>query len=107
MSKIKAVYLTTIDNPFDPSTEWDEWLRFDEDHGYYTSQYLARLANTSTELSEADYLVEVSAVIDRICDLNPLGLYRKVVVYDENSGTGEEGEGAPALLAPPTASLRS
>ena len=23
--------LSTIDNPFDPFTQWDEWKRYDED----------------------------------------------------------------------------
>jgi hypothetical protein len=97
MNKIKAIYLTTIDNPFNPSQQWDEWRRFDEDHQYFTSQYLARLAKTSTELSEEDYLIELGDTIDRICDLNPIGLYKKLVIYEEdveNSVVSEEGGGA-------------
>ena len=77
-----AVYLTTIDNPFNPHTQWDDWLRYDEDHGYYTLSYLARIAKTSNELSSSDYLVEVENAIDEICKLNLLGLYTKLVIYE-------------------------
>ena len=27
--------LSTIDNPFNPFTQWDDWLRYDEDKKYY------------------------------------------------------------------------
>lgn len=77
-----AVYLTTTDNPFNPHTQWDDWLRYDEDHGYYTLSYLARIAKTSNELSSSDYLVEVENAIDEICDLNLLGIYTKLVIYE-------------------------
>ena len=77
-----AVYLTTIDNPFNPHTQWDDWLRYDEDHGYYTLSYLARIAKTSNELSSSDYLVEVENAIDEICRLNLLGIYTKLVIYE-------------------------
>lgn len=77
-----AVYLTTIDNPFNPHTQWDDWLRYDEDHGYYTLSYLARIAKTSNELSSYDYLVEVENAIDEICRLNLLGIYTKLVIYE-------------------------
>ena len=71
--------LTTIDNPFDPFTQFDEWKRFDEDHGYYTCAYLARIAKTSDELSETDEAIAINQAIDEIINLNILGIYRKVV----------------------------
>lgn len=79
-----AVFLTTIDNPFNPNTQWDDWLRYDEDHGYYTTPYLARIAKTSDELSSADYLDAVEQAVDEICELNLLGLYTKLIVYEDN-----------------------
>jgi len=79
-----AVFLTTIDNPFNPNTQWDDWLRYDEDHGYYTTSYLARIAKTSDELSSADYLDAVEQAVDEICELNLLGLYTKLIVYEDN-----------------------
>ena len=79
-----AVFLTTIDNPFNPNTQWDDWLRYDEDHGYYTTSYLARIAKTSDELSSTDYLDAVEQAVDEICELNLLGLYTKLIVYEDN-----------------------
>jgi hypothetical protein len=31
------VMLTTIDNPFNPFDNWDEWYAYDEAKGYCTS----------------------------------------------------------------------
>ena len=42
-----ASMLTTIDNPFDPFTQFDDWLRFDEEKGYHTCQFLAKIARPS------------------------------------------------------------
>jgi hypothetical protein len=73
-----AIMLTTIDNPFNPFTQWDEWKSFDEDKGYFTCSYLARIAKTSDELSDVDYELAVEEAINEICELNTLGLYKKV-----------------------------
>ena len=40
--------LTTIDNPYSPFTQFDEWLEFDTLKGYNTCGYLARVAKTSS-----------------------------------------------------------
>lgn len=37
--------LTTVDNPYNPHTHWDEWYKWDVSHGYLTSEWIARLAN--------------------------------------------------------------
>ena len=70
--------LTTTDNPFDPFTQWDEWKRFDEDMQYYTCEYLARIAKTSDDLSDADNESAIEDAINEIVSLNILGVYRKV-----------------------------
>lgn len=74
----KVSMLTTIDNPFDPFTQFDEWLSFDEEKGYMTCEYLARIAKTSSDLSETDQNQEIERAIDEIIDLNVLGIYKKV-----------------------------
>ena len=76
-----AVFLTTIDNPFNPQTQWEDWKRFDEDHGYYSSEYLARIVKTSDELSDTDYLIAVEDAVDSICRLDILGIYKKFVLF--------------------------
>lgn len=70
--------LTTIDNPYDPFTQFDDWYAFDEAHGYCTCSYLARIAKTSDELSEKDQELAINSAIDEIVDLNILGIYKKV-----------------------------
>lgn len=70
--------LTTVDNPFDPFTQFDEWLEFDTAQGYYTPQFLARIVRTSDDLSEADRDLAIEQGIDEIVRENVLGLYRKV-----------------------------
>ena len=47
------VMLTTKDNPYDPFTQWDDWYAFDEEQGYCTSGYLARIVKTSNEMADA------------------------------------------------------
>ena len=46
------VYLTTVDNPWNPFTNWDEWLRYDIGQGYFTCERLARLAPISDVLPD-------------------------------------------------------
>lgn len=70
--------LTTIDNPFDPFTQFDEWFAFDESKGYHSCSYLARIAKTSDELSEADEEKAIELAVDEIVKLNILGIYKKV-----------------------------
>lgn len=71
--------LTTIDNPFDPFTRFDEWYAYDEAAGHHTTSYLARIVNTSDELSEADQDLAIELAIQEIVQLNISGLYRSVV----------------------------
>ena len=75
---MKAVMLTTIDNPYDPFTQFDEWYAFDEQKGYHTCSLLARIANTSEELSETEIAYAQEQAIDEIIELNILGLYKKI-----------------------------
>lgn len=70
--------LTTVDNPFDPFTQFDEWYSWDEAHGYHTSAFLARIVKTSDDLSEADESLAIEEAIDEVVEENVLGLYRKV-----------------------------
>lgn len=74
--------LTTIDNPFNPFTQFDEWMAFDTDKGYHTCAYLARIAKSSDEISEQDEDVAIESAIDEIVSLNVLGIYRKVTKND-------------------------
>lgn len=70
--------VTTVDNPWDPFNQYDQWLAFDTAHGYNTMSFLARLVVTSDELSEADQNLVIEQAIDEIVRENVNGLYRKV-----------------------------
>lgn len=76
MPKITAI--STVDNPFDPIDEFKKWYNFDSQKGYFTCALLARLSNTSIDLSPKDYEIERESAIDSIVQLNPV-LYKKVV----------------------------
>jgi hypothetical protein len=70
--------LTTIDNPFNPFTDYDEWYKYDVDKGYYTCAYLARITNSSDELSDTDQLIAIDQAMNDIVKYNVLGIYCKI-----------------------------
>jgi hypothetical protein len=72
--------LTTLDNPYDPFKQFDEWYAFDESMGYHTCSYVARIAKTSNELSEEDESLAIEQAINEIISLNVLGIYKKVSI---------------------------
>lgn len=77
MPENKEFTITTIDNPFNPFTQFDEWKQFDEEKGYFTLEYLARIAKTSMDLSDAQNDYEIDQAIEEIIRLNVLGIYKK------------------------------
>jgi hypothetical protein len=78
--------LTTIDNPYDPFTQWDEWFDWDQAAGYYTPAYLARVVMTSDQLSDADQEQAIQDAIDEIVSENTAGVYKKVTRKFESAG---------------------
>ena len=60
----KSVMLTTVDNPFNPFEDFENWYRFDVDHGYGTCEFLSRIAITSPEFSDADNFEIIEDAID-------------------------------------------
>lgn len=74
-----AEAITTVDNPFDPFDEFDDWYAFDESNDYHSCSYLARLAKTSSNLSEEENQRLINQAVDDIVRLNVNGMYKKVV----------------------------
>lgn len=68
--------LTTVDNPFNPFTEFDSWLAYDEQSGYNTNGLLARLTLDSNELTDRENEMAIDHAVDDILNLFP-GLYKK------------------------------
>ena len=75
---IEDVMLTTIDNPWDPFTHYDEWYAFDMAAGYHTPALLSRVTVSSNELSEYDQELDIIRAIDEIVTENVSGMHRKV-----------------------------
>lgn len=70
--------LTTIDNPYDPFEEFDLWYMYDQEKGYGSCSYLARIAKTSDSLSDEENLVEVERAIDEIIHYDFMNQFIKV-----------------------------
>jgi len=70
--------LTTVDNPFDPFTMFDEWYAFDERMGYHSLSFLDRIAQTSNDLSEPDQQLAIQNAIEEIVTENVSGMWKKV-----------------------------
>lgn len=79
--------LTTIDNPYDPFSQPDAWYRFDQDKGYCSCSFLARIARISDQLSEEENDREVERAIDDIVKYDVLGIYKKVRKPEEKVQT--------------------
>lgn len=67
--------LTTVDNPYSPFTQFDKWFAFDIQKGYNSCGLLARIAQTSDAMSDAEQAQEISEAIDFIVQHDPLGVY--------------------------------
>ena len=76
--KNRAVMLTTIDNPYNPFKNFDEWYMYDLEKGYNSCGYLARIAEISDEMSEEEVLLETERAIDEIIQYDFLNIYKKV-----------------------------
>lgn len=70
--------LTTIDNPYSPFSDYDEWYNFDVTHGYNTCAYLDRIAITSNELSDIDQDQAIDQAMNEIIGLNLSGKHIKI-----------------------------
>lgn len=75
--------LSTIDNPYNPFTQFGEWFVYDVTNGYNSCGYLARIAHTSDALSEEENEEEVERAIDEIVAIDPFGIYRKVDINSQ------------------------
>lgn len=70
--------LTTIDNPYDPFDQFDDWFRFDMDMGYNTCAYVDKIARTSDQLSDEENRIEMSRALDEIIKYDFMNIYVKV-----------------------------
>ena len=78
--------LTTIDNPFDPFTQFDEWFLFDTEKGYNSCSKLDRITNISDDMTEKEINEEIERAIDDIVKYDFLNIYKKVEAPTTNAG---------------------
>jgi hypothetical protein len=70
--------LTTIDNPFNPFEQFDEWLQFDIEKQYYSCSRLARIAKLTDDMTEREIAIETERAIDEIIKYDFTNTYKKV-----------------------------
>ena len=70
--------LTTFDNPFDPFEDFTSWFMFDVEKGYYSCNYLARIANITDEMTQKERDAEIERAIDEIILYDFRNVYKKV-----------------------------
>lgn len=77
--------LTTVDNPFNPHTQFSEWNAYDQQLGHHTTAFLARVLHDSDELSDAQRSHAYQLAVDEIARENVSGMHRKVAPPNQNS----------------------
>lgn len=73
---LERTMLTTVDNPYDPFDQFDEWFAFDVLMGYDTCGLLARFASVSPELSEFEQDQAIELAVSEILESDVLGIYK-------------------------------
>lgn len=73
------VRITTIDNPYDPFTDWFKWYMYDMEKGYNTCSKLARLSTFREDMTDKELIDEEHRAIDRLIELDPFDIYIKKI----------------------------
>ena len=87
-NKDRQVNITTFDNPYDPIDDFDHWNQFDIEKGYYTSSKLGRLTHLRSDMSSVEEEQEIERAIDRLIEIDPFDIYKKVERYSEDEDRG-------------------
>ncbi|MEG1514773.1 MAG: hypothetical protein RSD95_07820 [Clostridia bacterium] len=72
--------LTTIDNPYNPFTQFEQWFMFDTEKGYDSCGYVGRIVHVSDELSDEENADEIERAIDEILKYDFMNMRKKT--YD-------------------------
>jgi len=92
---MQEIRITTVDNPYNPFTDWDEWFFYDLSMGYYTCERLARSTAISDQLSEAEMFEIIEKAIEDLMKYGCFGKkgnfvdYKKVFKYEKTDENNE------------------
>lgn len=74
--------ITTIDNPYNPFTEFTDWYSFDCLHNYGTTEKLSRVCSISDAFTDEENAEEIESGVDALLAVDFLGLYKKAYETD-------------------------
>lgn len=63
---MKEIRVTTVDNPYDPFEQLEEWIVYDKLKGYHTPERLAIAAPLSEQLSDEEVYDTIDRGIDHL-----------------------------------------
>ena len=81
---LKIARLSTVDNPYNPFTQWKDWLNYDLMNHHDCCAVLAQHCFTSDALSEEENLFELNRAIDEIVASDPAKQFIKVLDPEDN-----------------------
>lgn len=70
--------ITTLDNMYNPFTQYERWSEYDREKQYNTEQWLAFFARSSPYLEEDELQEEEEHAARRLLEVNPFGIHVKV-----------------------------
>lgn len=83
--------LSTLDNPYNPFEQFDDWFRFDNDKGYNSCGRLARIldkvAPYRDDMSDNEIEEATEIAIDEIIKYDFMNIYKKVTKTTDNTVT--------------------
>ena len=79
--KLTEVRLTTVDNPFDPFTEWDDWYFYDLQNGYNTCERIASITILSDQLSNQENVDSEEDAMDEIIKTGAINKKGEIIEY--------------------------
>lgn len=78
------IRITTLDNPFNPFTDFARWFMFDVSNGYNTCGKLERLTNITDDMTDKEIEEQRNYAINFLLDNDLFKMY-KVVTKDDKS----------------------
>ena len=72
--------LTTIDNPYSPFDQFNEWMLFDIQMGYNSCERLGRIIKLEDDMSDVEKERAMQDAIDEIIKYDDAGIFARATV---------------------------